>query len=90
MDDRLVAFKNPADIDGNLGFFITVGEFTQVTGFRADADHAPNPQLLKERLLNPCSNLVDLFLCCLGLDGFDNNNIVLIDIQNEIMLPIRK
>ena len=90
MDNGFFALKDPAHVNGDLGFLIPVGQLPQMAGIGADADHAADPQLLPKRVLHAVGSLANLLHVVRRLEGLDNDNVRLIDVQDEILLLVRE
>ena len=90
VDDGLLAFKDPAHIDGDLSFLVAIRQLPQMPGGGAYADDAADAKLLMQRVLDAAGHLFDFVQIIRIQQGFDDNHVGLVDVQHKVLLLIRE
>ena len=90
VDDGLLSVEDLADLDGDLGFLIPVGQLAQVVGRRADADDGLHQQLAPDGVFDVLGYGDDILRALLTGELLNDDDIRLAHRQDKIPLPVRE
>lgn len=87
-DDGLLGVEDLADLDGDLGLLVGVGQLAQMLRHAADADDRLDEELAAQRLLHASGQRQKLVLLHLAADALDHGHVGLVDRDHEVLLAV--
>ena len=88
VDDGLLSVKHLADLDGDLGFLVAVGQLAQVVSRGAYADDGLDQQLALDGVLDVLGHGDDVLGPLLTRELLDDDDVGLAHGQDEVPLPV--
>ena len=88
VDDGLLGVEHLADLDGDLGFLVAVGQLAQVVSRGADADDCLDQQLALDGVFDVLGHGDDVLGPLLARELLDDDDVGLAHGQDEVPLPV--